>query len=272
VILDETNSIDLVDNDDELVVDDSDPPAWTIDELLEFLPSWAREAEAPIRDALLEAVRAMAQLLWARIGHLAGQLRSPRFAEGVWLDAWGELKRIPKQPNESEADYRARLLALPDGITPKAIRTALEQIRVEFTLLPVVALEPSIDIMFAAPLDSPWFCFAQPVDRRLWGEDPERPGATWGAYTFDLLGTSQAGYARFVIIVAEDAGATDPLAYAMADTLTEESFAAPAADAYAFVFRGLDSLMERLEGSAEQQRAGGVVVLEFTDAGLVLAR
>jgi hypothetical protein len=270
VILSDTLSIDL--DAETLVVDDSDPPAWTIDELLAFLPSWAREADAPIRDALLEAVRAMAHLAWSRIGQVAGQLQSPRFAEGVWLDAWGDLKKLPRAPNETEGEYRARLLALPDGITPNAIRTAVESIRVEFTLLPVVVLEPAIDCMFAAPLDSPWFCFAQPDDRRLWGDDPERPGEPWGAYTFDLLGISTTGYARFVVITADDVGASDPLAWAMGDDLTEESFAAPIGEGYAFVFAAFDSLMERLAASCEQLRAGGVVVTEFSDAGLVLAR
>jgi hypothetical protein len=269
VILSDDRSIDL--DAEAFVVDDSDPPAWTIDELLAFLPSWAREADAPIRDALLEAVRAMAQLLWSRIGQFAAQLQSPRFAEGVWLDAWGELKKLPRAPNETEGEYRARLLSLPDGITPNAIRAAVESIREAFTLLPVVVLEPAIDIMFAAPLDSPWFCFAQPDDRRLWGDDPDRPGATWSAYTFDLRNAAGNGYARFVVITADDAGATDPLAWAMAD-LNEQSFAAPTAEGYAFTFASLDSLMERLDATCAQLRAGGVVVTEFADAGLVLAR
>ena len=271
ILVASANTLTLASTNGEIVLDASDLPARTTDDLLEFLPSWAREPVAPIRDAWLEMVRSVAQLAWARIGQSASRLISPRFAEGTWLDAWGDLKKVARRYDEDDGPYRARLLAVVSAITPNAIRAAIAAAAASITTQPVVLLEPAIDSMFTAPLTSTWNCFVQPATARLWGSDPDRVGVAWGPYTFDPVMT-----ARIVVAVADGAGSLDPVAYSTAlstaMTSADTSFSAPTGAAYAFVFSRTDSLLELLVAAVDSLRAGGVGFTLFTDSALARMR
>jgi hypothetical protein len=211
-----------------LVVDDSDPPAWTIDELLAFLPSWAREADAPIRDALLEAVRAMAHL--ALVAHRTG-----RRAAAIAAVRRGRVARCVGRSEEAPPRAERDRGGVPREASRAARRDHAER-------------DPRGRRVDPRRVHAPTGRRARTGDRhhvrraarlavvllRAAGRSAalgRRPGATgraWGAYTFDLLGISATGYARFVVITADDVGASDPLAWAMAD------------DAHRGVVRGAD--------------------------------
>lgn len=125
MILPDDDSIELPDDDSDFVVDESDPPMKSTDDGLALLPGYARRVIGPPGVAVLEALGAIANKLWARSSIAIGQQQSPRFADAEWLNWWGELFHRPRAPGESDADYRARLMIPLKTITPNAIRGVL---------------------------------------------------------------------------------------------------------------------------------------------------
>jgi hypothetical protein len=261
------NRLALAPGNDQLVLDRSDRPAPTREALLALAPSWVREAEGPVRDAVLDALAAQANLTWARVGQALAQAASPRNAAGVWLDAWGEFLHRPRVAGEGDGPLRARLLTQPDVVTPSAIRGAVERLVAEATAVPAVAMEPAVDAVFAAPVVSTWSCFAQPATARLWPEDPSRPGERWGVWSTPVAG------ALFWVVLPAELAEGEPLAYAepAPGDAAGDSFAAPAAGAWAFAFAATTSLFDRVIGEVEPRRGGGVAWMMFNDPLLFAA-
>ena len=106
------NSIELPAGNDRLTLDTSDRPVPTLDDAIALLPEWAQEMTSDVRDAVLGAIRDVAQLVWARTGQVFAQLQSPRFAAGAWLAEWGALRKLPRQPDETEGQHRARCVCV----------------------------------------------------------------------------------------------------------------------------------------------------------------
>lgn len=178
-----------------LVADETEPPVpWTLDELRQYLPGWARAGDAALRDAMLQALAAMARMAWAAFSRLLLAQQSPRYAAGKALAEHGRLRQIARQPGESEGAYRWRLLRTIAIITPAAIKGAVDPL-VAALLAPLRAIyiEPAVDAAFVSAADDvPWMAWVQGegADARLWADYPDRqPGTTAGAYVVPVVMT-----------------------------------------------------------------------------------
>lgn len=264
----------------DLCVDRADavaPPA-VADLVAALLPARiAALAPAPLRDALAAAWGAIANLAQARIGQHLARVQSPRSADGAWLDdVWGVLFKLGRAPGESDADYRARLLAQFDVVSPAALDAAIAAVVARFTPVAPVVLEPAVDALFAAPNDTgPWVGWAQPPTARLWADYLPTDGAHAGAYAVPVV----TG-ALFWVVLPGAAGDGEPAPYAEPDAWpTDTPYDAPAdylgaddahAGAYAYGPDGV--LLEALATEVEARRAGGVPWLGMTDQNLFNAR
>lgn len=153
MLLPDDDTVELPPDDEDWVADESDPPALFVDDVLALLPGWARKAIGAPGMAVLEALRADANLVWARSSIAIGQQESPRFADAEWLDAWGELQHRPRAPLESDATYRARLMVPLKVVTPNAIRDVVETLVAVAGFAPNAApvIEEVDDAIYCAP-------------------------------------------------------------------------------------------------------------------------
>jgi hypothetical protein len=171
------DSIVLDASDDGPLVVDRVGPVWqTLNDLLQLLPAVLRSGSSALRDTWLQVWGQAVLIGQSRVGYVLEAQASPRFADGLWLDAWGRLLGKPRISDEADCDYRARLLTGVDLLTPKAIKAAVSNI---VGLTPVVYNEPAVDQAFCGPAttsDPPsqnaskqtigslqtWFAFTQP--------------------------------------------------------------------------------------------------------------
>ena len=259
--------------DDDGIVDEIDEPVQYGADPLELLPAFMRRGIAPIRDAIVAGAAAVGSLLRRRLGRAIMAVSSPRYADDDELEVWGEIHKRPRVAEETASEYRQRLLISPKGITPTNIRAAVHRLAETFGVIDPVILEPAIDQMFVAPLDSDWWCFIQPTDPlvRLWGEDPKRVGQAWGAHV-----APDVEKPLFWILTPDGAGDTEPRLYSMPLDADEDaqgdSYVQPYPDETCFVFEKPVSLSDKIIPTVEQLRAAGVVWELFTDRGLFQAR
>jgi len=163
------------------VTDDEFIPEWDIKRLREmFLPAYARSGEDPLRDAHLKAMARMHNLVHADTIRLMAAQQSPRFADGVLLEAWGDETGIAKIPSETEGAYRRRLLVEQTGITPRSIKEAVRaELAARFQPKNAVFVETKRDFAFRAstawPSGSP-LCYRQ---NRI--QSDSAPGRVWAS-------------------------------------------------------------------------------------------
>jgi hypothetical protein len=263
------NSIILSSTNDNLVIDRSDRPVPSLDDAQKLLPGWAREFDSPVRDAMLAAWRAMANVLWARIGHLLARYISPRFASGAWLGDWGAALKRAKS-DETEGQYRTRLLNPPQVVTPNAIQAAVDAVVAEYTPIKAVYLEPAVDAAFCSPVSGcDWASFMQPSDTRLWADYPDNINPTVGAYLVPVVNTP------LLWVVLPVPGDGDDLAFCVSLTATPVNptdYISPDTAGYGFMFPPGDSLFERVRSEVDQRRMVGVPWFAFSDSILSNAR
>lgn len=177
-------------SDDSLALDASDDGPFvvdrvgllweTLDDLKGLLPAVLRGGTSALRDAWLQAWGTGALGAQSSVGFALEAQASPRFADGLWLDAWGELLSRPRAPDESDSDYRARLMTSPDLVSPSAVKAAVDSIVASLGLPPVIYNEPAVDEAFCGPATTsdqvnpnseqqaivslvPWHAFTQPL-------------------------------------------------------------------------------------------------------------
>lgn len=267
-------------NEETIVADATDPPVrWAIEELLPFLPGWARAGSLAVRDAMLKALAEMCRLAWAQMSRRLNAQRSPRHAAGAWLTEHGELRHVPRAPGEDESAYRQRLLHPIAIITPNAIKAAVDAVVAKVTRSKAAYLEPAVDgSIFLAPVDengdqtvAEWSCFWQGTTQRFWGYDPDRPDATWGVYLTLAPGTTgtsgNPGAPLFWIILPvnvhddSDAGHLGVDFYLQGltgETTENQTNIDPTASPYCYWFDAADSLMDLVIAQVEARRAFGV--------------
>lgn len=262
--IDDSVALDPSD-DGGLVVDRNELVFSTLDDVLKLLPAFARGGTSALRDAWLQTWGQMSATIQARYGFLLGAQESPRFAEGLWLDLFGTLFNKPRTANESDVDYRARLLIQIDIVTPTAIKTAVNAALVQF--LPnftgsIIYQEPSIDAAYMAPATT-----SDPVNansRQQWTNPPanlllavQGPTAataiTYAVVSRNALGTSQGALA---------ATTTAPATLTAANNVVLSWVASPGAvsyDVYRTVTAGLPASIGLI---------GNTTGISFTDTGL----
>lgn len=176
-------------SDDSLVLDASDDgplvvdrvgPIWQVlNDLLGLLPAILRGGSSTLRDAWLQTWGQAALVAQSRFGFVLDAQISPRFAEGLWLDAWGVLLGKPRAPDEVDSDYRARLMTGVDLVSPTAIKAAVNAVIQTSGSIPVIYNEPAVDQAYCGPATTSdpgnpnarqqtigalqtWFAFTQP--------------------------------------------------------------------------------------------------------------
>jgi hypothetical protein len=256
------NTLALPATNDDLVLDRSDRLIPSLENIVALLPTWARELDSPVRDALAAAWRAMANVLWARFGQVLARLYTPRYAAGAWLDEWGRMLKRPRAAPELDAPYRARLLSQPARLTPTAIRAALEALYAETgsgTVRPQL-MEPLTDFVFCADPspDAAWSAFVQGRDRRLWALYPDNPNPAVGVFV--AYATPRA---EFWVLCPGTAlvDLTTAFALAVAGPLTFDFAAAVAplwVDADLRFVESSEPLLDRVIWEVESRRAFGV--------------
>ncbi len=80
-------------------------------------------AQAPVREALVSAQLAIF-LAWQFASAWAAQQSDPTRAESLYLDGCGEDRSCFRQQGEIDETYQARMLAIPEIVTPEAILAA----------------------------------------------------------------------------------------------------------------------------------------------------
>jgi hypothetical protein len=271
------STLELDETSADLVIDRTDPVAPSDADVLALLPAWARQADAPIRDAIVAAFRAIANRAWAQVGQILERFASPRFAEGAWLDSlWGELLKRSRTSSETDGEYRARLLGTSEIVSPTAIRTAIDRIVRDGVISPPAFLETATDAMFLAPGDGStveWGAWWQPRTKRLWAKYGDNPNRTIGAYI--VPGPTAAGWrAEFFVVLPGTGTAGEPcMSLGTFDPSwpvdPDHDFLAPGDGSTvewgAFLFEAGESLLERVRSDVESRRAAGVVWLGFYD-------
>lgn len=181
VQLPSTDTLALDPSDDGPLVVDRVGPLWqTLDDLKVLLPAVLRNGTSNLRDAWLQTWGQEALGAQATVGFTFEAQASPRYAEGLWLDAWGNLLGRRRTPGESDQDFRARLMTTPDLVSPAAIKSAVNNIVAAAGALPVIYNEPAVDQAYCGPSTTSdptnpnseqqtigslqtWFAFTQPL-------------------------------------------------------------------------------------------------------------
>lgn len=127
-------------------------------DVLAVLPAFVTESDsAPVRDGIAAGIREM--LLEAqRRGEYASAQSTVLRATGIYLDGLGEDRDTPREQNELDPNYRARILLTPDLVTPNAILAAANAILAPFSAIQARYYE-EIDQWYVHDATGAWDCF-----------------------------------------------------------------------------------------------------------------
>ena len=177
-------ALDLT-NGQRYSLDGSEIPFPDLDSIVALLPSYAQGDDAgAMRDALLNTIRLLANKIWADTGLALNAFVSPRYANGTMLDVWGVIRQMPRRVGEEFGAYRSRLLAAGNGVTPTAIKAAVQDAATEFNAR-VAFQEPANDGIYFAGDDltaQSWSSYWQDYTQIYWNTDPLSPGSTDGGF------------------------------------------------------------------------------------------
>jgi len=269
VILASDDSIVLPDSDDGALVIDATPLLWdgTTSDLLSLLPGAFRGGEQIDRDAVLQMIGALSNEEWARVAFVLEAQQSPRFADGPWLDWWGDILGRRRQPGETEAAYRARLLVAFATITPDAIKGAVDAIVATLSKSKAIYEEPAIDAAFCGTVDCAWQSFTQPANRRLLSNYPGAANASPPSYAVPVT----TGGLFWIILPADSAGYDRvPFASPLSGGFTDDwQFVAPATSpptwAYGYTAPATSSLGDLIISEVERRIASGTAYFILFD-------
>ena len=263
--LPDDDSIELPD-DDSYAIDRSAHPAPDDATVLAMLPSWARRGDSVMRDAVVRAIRRVAELLWSRQVFLLMAAASPRFAEGADLDELGRRRRRPRVLRESDAAYRERLLSRSARLTPVAITEALRAL-VERPQPAPIALEIDEAGAFCAPVGSDWGTPVQSVNARDWAFDPDAPDRIGGVY---VVPANPGPW--LLLVVPGWQRDTQHVAPVGIDGAESDAWCASVLDTDGVFVGPVEDLFDRAVSEIEARRAGGVIVFGIVDPLLISAR
>ncbi len=160
-------------------------PVVDADDVRRALPAQMQgdAASAPVREGLVAAQTAMF-LEWQYASANAAAQSDPTRASDFYLDGQGEDRSTLRQPGENDDAFRARMLAVPDIVTPAAIIAAVNAILAPYTAIECQLFE-GLDRWFPSDglVASRWLSFiGAPPDYgdRYYTERPNaNPGGAW---------------------------------------------------------------------------------------------
>jgi hypothetical protein len=266
-------ALDLT-NGQQYPLDGSEVPLIDLPSAQALLPDYAQgDGAGAMRDALLNTIRALANKIWADIAENQNGLQSPRFSDDGMLNIWGFLRQMPRYVGESTAAYRTRLLQAPAGVTPVAIRGAVDAAAALFNAN-VAYQEPASDGQFWTaddPNAEAWCSFWQPDNGIYWNYDPTVTNQTTGGY----WGPDSYG-ALFWIIMPLTAGSdsTSPFWTDDNDTNNVDPYGYWADDVNDYGYWAFDGdpLESQIVSIANAMKAFGIRWMLIEDPNLVSAR
>jgi len=146
-------------------------PFRTVDDVIAQLDELLQGGDslAPVRDSLIDALTALLFELQFRSEYAIAQSDLLRATLQYVTSLGGDDREVPRAADESDEDYRARLLATPETVTERAIIMGVNVILAPFTTTQCQ--------MFDAILDR-WFVRSDPNEaswRSFIGNSPEYP-------------------------------------------------------------------------------------------------
>jgi hypothetical protein len=131
------------------------------DDIRRQMPAWmVRALDQPVTDALVEALYWLILYYQHDAGYAAAQSDLLR-ATDEYLDGLGQDRQYERAENESNDDYRARILDIPDMVTGWAIRVAVNGILAPFTSSEAQVIDTALDRWFIRSTSTPelWRAF-----------------------------------------------------------------------------------------------------------------
>ena len=261
------------------------PVRTTADVLAAYPDHVRREVNAPVRDALIEAKTEMFLGYQEHVDYAAAQ-SDPTRATGLYLEEFTNEVGIFKQDGEKDESLRERYFAVPELVTPEAIKGAVDSILAPFTTKTCFLCESVLDRWFVSDGASSWHSFVGDGTSDMTPDYPDRRYATRaGSSPGGALAFSD-GEGRFFILRIPNISATADAAAVAADgaaVLNGEGVDVSATRLYAddgtdadgssamFVFAGLgsaDSVYQAIVNTVETIRGHGIRVRLLVDSKL----
>ncbi len=141
------------------IVGSSDLPVASSADVLAVFPAFIRKSDsAPVRDAIVALLTAIFEEMQTRSEYAALQ-SDILYSSGIYLAGQGADRGFAKQANESDAQFRARVLAIPSLVTPTAIMAAINSIIAPYTDSTARYMEASVDRWFVSDGTPTWHSF-----------------------------------------------------------------------------------------------------------------
>jgi hypothetical protein len=147
------------------------------------MPDWMLQSlSQPVTDGLVEALYWLI-LYWQHdAGYAASQADLLRATE-EYLDGLGQDRGKERGEGETDLEYRARIIDIPDLVTGVAIRIVVNGILSAFTASECQVFEPALDRWFVAPSSAgaTWRSFLErnpEYPDRLYEQDAAENGAS----------------------------------------------------------------------------------------------
>ena len=121
------------------------PPVITSADVLAVLPAFLKgDDAAPVRDAMVAALTAVL-LAYQASGSFAAWMSDVLHAEGTFLDGLGADRGVLRQRSEQDPSYRARIIGIPQMVTPAAIMAGINALLAPFTSVQAQYFESVLD-------------------------------------------------------------------------------------------------------------------------------
>lgn len=137
----------------------SDLPVNTSADVLAVFPAFIRKPDtALVRDAIVAMLTVIFQDMQSKSEYAAWQ-SDILYATGVYLTGLGNDRGFEKHAGETDEQFRARVLQIPQLVTPAAILAAVNSILSSYTSFHARYMEASVDRLFIADGTTTWKSF-----------------------------------------------------------------------------------------------------------------
>ncbi len=135
-------------------------PVETSADVLAVLPAFMRSSDTALtRDAIIALLTAVFKEMQDR-GEYAAAQSDLLHARGIYLTGLAEDRDFQRQSGEPDEALRARVLRIPQFVTPSAIMAAVAAIIAPYTAKSAKYFEASLDRWFVSSGDATWHSFS----------------------------------------------------------------------------------------------------------------